>query len=155
ECPPLFQSSVCFSCRLRASAGRIITHRQSVLGLSRQITTSAQRVTFFKTLISPLLCTIAQYCGPERPILRLELLRRRLMSKVPAITLSVAMMLGASVQAQTQTQAPADSRSARPAFRTNVVSRTTRAVSYRHRSGATRINFQGADLMPAAMGQAK
>jgi len=77
------------------------------------------------------------------------------MFKIPTITLSIAMMLGASVQAQTQTQAPADSRTARPAFQTNVVSRTTRAVSYRHRSGATRINFQGTDLMPAAAGQAK
>jgi outer membrane protein OmpA-like peptidoglycan-associated protein len=35
------------------------------------------------------------------------------------------------------------------------VSRTTTAVSYRHRSGATKINFQGTDLMPAAAGQAK
>jgi outer membrane protein OmpA-like peptidoglycan-associated protein len=79
------------------------------------------------------------------------------MFKIPTITLSITMMLGASVQAQTQTQAPADSRTARPAFRTNnnVVSRTTRAVSYRHRSGATRINFQGTDLMPTAAGQAK
>jgi outer membrane protein OmpA-like peptidoglycan-associated protein len=77
------------------------------------------------------------------------------MFKIPTITLSIAMMLGASVQAQTQTQAPPDSRSARPTFQTKVVSRTTRAVSYRHRSGATRINFQGTDLMPAAMGQAK
>jgi outer membrane protein OmpA-like peptidoglycan-associated protein len=77
------------------------------------------------------------------------------MFKISTITLSIVMMLGASAQAQTQTQVPADSRSARPTFRANVVSRTTRAVSYRHRSGATKINFQGTDLMPAAAGQAK
>ena len=77
------------------------------------------------------------------------------MFKIATITLSVGMMLGASAHGQTQTQVSVDSRSARPTFRTNVVSRTTRAVSYRHRSGATRINFQGTDLMPAAMGQAK
>jgi outer membrane protein OmpA-like peptidoglycan-associated protein len=77
------------------------------------------------------------------------------MFKISTITLSIAMLLGASAQAQTQTQVPADSRSARPTFRANVVSRTTRAVSYRHRSGATKINFQGTDLMPAAAGQAK
>jgi len=76
------------------------------------------------------------------------------MFKISTITLSIVMMLGASAQAQTQTQVPADSR-ARPTFRTSVVSRTTRAVSYRHRSGATKINFQGTDLMPAAAGQAK
>jgi len=77
------------------------------------------------------------------------------MFKISTIALSIAMMLGASVQAQTQTKVPADSRSARPTFRVNVVSRTTRAVSYRHRSGATKINFQGTDLMPGAAGQAK
>jgi outer membrane protein OmpA-like peptidoglycan-associated protein len=77
------------------------------------------------------------------------------MFKISTITLSIVMMLGASAQAQIQTQVPADSRSAKPTFRVNVVSRTTRAVSYRHRSGATKINFQGTDLMPAAAGQAK
>ena len=77
------------------------------------------------------------------------------MFKMSTITLSIVMMLGASAQAQTQTQVPADSRSTRPTFRANLVSRTTRAVSYRHRSGATKINFQGTDLMPAAAGQAK
>jgi outer membrane protein OmpA-like peptidoglycan-associated protein len=77
------------------------------------------------------------------------------MFKISTIALSIAMMLGASAKAQTQTLVPADSRTARPTFRTNVVSRTTRAVSYRHRSGATKINFQGTDLMPAAAGQAK
>ena len=77
------------------------------------------------------------------------------MFKIPTITLSIMLMLGASAYGQAQTQLSADSRSARPTFQTNIVSRTTRAVSYRHRSGATRINFQGTDLMPAAMGQAK
>jgi len=77
------------------------------------------------------------------------------MFKISTIAMSIVMMLGASVQAQTQTQVPTDSRSARPTFRTNVVSRTTRAVSYRHRSGATKIDFQGTDLMPTAAGQAK
>jgi outer membrane protein OmpA-like peptidoglycan-associated protein len=77
------------------------------------------------------------------------------MFKISNITLAVAMTLGASAQAQTQTKAPADSSNPTPTFRINVVSRTTRAVSYRHRSGATRIDFQGTDLMPAAAGEAK
>jgi hypothetical protein len=42
-----------------------------------------------------------------------------------------------------------------PEFRSNVVSRSTPAVSYRHRSGSTKIDFQGTDLMHGAMGQAK
>ena len=77
------------------------------------------------------------------------------MFKISTITLSIVMMLGASAYAQTQTQVPADSGSARPTFRVNTVNRTTQAVSYRHRSGATKVNFQGTDLMPAAAGQAK
>ena len=79
------------------------------------------------------------------------------MWKTLGITLSVAMALGASApaRAQTQTQVPADSGNPTPTYRINVVSRTTRAVSYRHRSGATKINFQGTDLMPGAAGEAK
>jgi outer membrane protein OmpA-like peptidoglycan-associated protein len=77
------------------------------------------------------------------------------MFKSASITLAVVMTLGASAQAQAQTQMPADSGSPTPTFRLNVISRTTRAVSYRHRSGATKINFQGTDLMPAAAGEAK
>ena len=77
------------------------------------------------------------------------------MFKISGITLAVAIALGASAQAPAQTQAPADSGNPTPTYRINVVSRTTRAVSYRHRSGATKINFRGTDLMPAAAGEAK
>jgi outer membrane protein OmpA-like peptidoglycan-associated protein len=84
-----------------------------------------------------------------------KVFRRRLMFKLSSITLAVVMTLGASAQAQSQTQVPADSDNPTPTFRINVVSRTTRAVSYRHRSGATKINFRGSDLMPSATGEAK
>src|SRR6202140_4188020 len=77
------------------------------------------------------------------------------MFKISGITLSVVMVLGASAQAGAQTQLPADSGNPTPTYRINGVSRTTRAVSYRHRSGATKINFQGTDLMPGAAGEAK
>jgi outer membrane protein OmpA-like peptidoglycan-associated protein len=77
------------------------------------------------------------------------------MFKISGITLAVVMTLGVSAQVQAQTQTPADSGNPTPTYRINVVSRTTRAVSYRHRSGATKINFQGTDLMPAAAGEAK
>jgi len=77
------------------------------------------------------------------------------MFKISSITLAVAITLGAAAQAQAQTQVPADSANPTPTYRINVVSRTTRAVSYRHRRGATKIDFQGTDLMPAATGEAK
>ena len=72
-----------------------------------------------------------------------------------SVTLFVVMALGASARAQYQTQVPADAGNPTPTYRINVVSRTTRAVSYRHRSGSTKINFQGTDLMPGAAGEAK
>ena len=77
------------------------------------------------------------------------------MFKRSSITLAVAITLGAAAPAPAQTQVPADSGNPTPTYRMNVVSRTTRAVSYRHRSGATKINFRGTDLMPAAAGEAK
>lgn len=42
-----------------------------------------------------------------------------------------------------------------PTFRVTVISRTTRAVNYKHGSGATKLDFAGTDLMPRANGEAK
>ena len=75
------------------------------------------------------------------------------MFKKPSIALAVMMTIGASAQAQSQVQT--ESGNPTPAYRINVVSRTTRAVTYRHRSGSTKVDFQGTDLMPAAAGEAR
>src|SRR5580704_3844000 len=42
-----------------------------------------------------------------------------------------------------------------PIYRVNVVARTTKAINYRHRSGSTKVDFQGTALMPRAKGDAK
>ena len=42
-----------------------------------------------------------------------------------------------------------------PVYRANVVSRTTKAVDYRHRGGSTRVDLRGTELMPQAAGEAK
>jgi outer membrane protein OmpA-like peptidoglycan-associated protein len=42
-----------------------------------------------------------------------------------------------------------------PVYKVNVVARTTKAINYRHRSGATKVDFQGTSLMPEARGDAK
>ena len=42
-----------------------------------------------------------------------------------------------------------------PVYRVTVVSRSTNAVNYRHRSGATKVNFAGTPLMPKSRGEAK
>jgi outer membrane protein OmpA-like peptidoglycan-associated protein len=42
-----------------------------------------------------------------------------------------------------------------PIYRVSVTARTTKAISYQHRSGATRIDFRGTELLPLSHGQAK
>ena len=41
-----------------------------------------------------------------------------------------------------------------PVYRVKVVSRTTKAVNYRHHSGKTELDFRGTNLMPQAEGKA-
>jgi outer membrane protein OmpA-like peptidoglycan-associated protein len=42
-----------------------------------------------------------------------------------------------------------------PVFRANVVSRSTKAVDYRHRGGSTKVDLRGTELMPRASGDAR
>jgi outer membrane protein OmpA-like peptidoglycan-associated protein len=42
-----------------------------------------------------------------------------------------------------------------PIYRVTVISRTAKAVNYQHRSGATKIDFRGTELLPKARGEAK
>jgi outer membrane protein OmpA-like peptidoglycan-associated protein len=50
---------------------------------------------------------------------------------------------------------PAETGQPMPIFRVTVVSRTTKAVNYHHRTGSTHVDFRGTELMPAARGEAK
>lgn len=77
------------------------------------------------------------------------------MFKTAIITLASAAAFAASAQGQLQTQVRVERSSATPAYRISVVSRTTRAVIYKHRSGSTKINLIGTDLMPSAAAEAK
>jgi outer membrane protein OmpA-like peptidoglycan-associated protein len=74
--------------------------------------------------------------------------------KISAVFLAVLASLSVPTLAQAQIAAPTGSNQT-SSYRVSVVSRTTHAVKYEHRSGATRINFRGTDLMPAATGEAK
>ena len=42
-----------------------------------------------------------------------------------------------------------------PVYRVNVVARSVKAINYRHRSGATKVDLRGTALMPQARGDAK
>jgi outer membrane protein OmpA-like peptidoglycan-associated protein len=62
-------------------------------------------------------------------------------------------MVGAAVaQQDSQAVEPMDQI---PVFHVKVVSRTTKAVNYRHRGGSTSVDFKGTSLMPAVTGKAK
>jgi outer membrane protein OmpA-like peptidoglycan-associated protein len=50
---------------------------------------------------------------------------------------------------------PAETGQPMPIFRVTVVSRTTKAINYHHRTGSTKIDFRGTELMPTARGEAK
>ena len=67
-----------------------------------------------------------------------------------AAPFAVLVCLGAFTPAQAQTSRQANQTT----FDVNVVSRTTRAVTYEHRSGKTQIDFHGTNLMPRAFGEA-
>jgi outer membrane protein OmpA-like peptidoglycan-associated protein len=70
--------------------------------------------------------------------------------------LSVASLL-AQVPNPTQSQGaltPNETGQPTPIFRVTVVSRTTKAINYNHRTGTTHIDFRGTELMPPARGEA-
>src|SRR6476469_3814180 len=56
--------------------------------------------------------------------------------------------------AQGQTTGDSTQNPSNPVYRVQVVSRTIAAVSYRNRSGWTRVGFQGTALAPKAEGRA-
>jgi outer membrane protein OmpA-like peptidoglycan-associated protein len=72
-----------------------------------------------------------------------------------AMLAAVLAGLGACAVAQAQTAVTSDGNQRVVVYRVNVVDRTTRAVSYKHRSGSTKIDFAGTDLMAAAQGEAR
>jgi outer membrane protein OmpA-like peptidoglycan-associated protein len=70
--------------------------------------------------------------------------------------LAVATLsLSAFAQTAPQTTVAIEPMSPTPTFRVSVVSRSVQAVNYKHRGGATKLDFAGTALMPAANGQAK
>ncbi len=71
------------------------------------------------------------------------------------LAVGLTLSLSALAQTNSQTTLAAEPLSPTPIFRVTVISRSVRAVNYKHRSGASKIDFAGTELMPAANGQAK
>jgi outer membrane protein OmpA-like peptidoglycan-associated protein len=73
------------------------------------------------------------------------------------LLLAAGITLGLSAFAQTdsQTTLTVEPMSTTPTFRVVVISRSVRAVNYQHRSGSSKLDFAGTDLMPSANGVAE
>ncbi|MFL6305168.1 MAG: OmpA family protein [Candidatus Sulfotelmatobacter sp.] len=67
----------------------------------------------------------------------------------------IILSLSAWAQTNSQTTPAVEPLTPMPVFHVTVTSRSVQAVNYKHRSGASKLDFAGTDLMPAATGQAK
>jgi outer membrane protein OmpA-like peptidoglycan-associated protein len=67
----------------------------------------------------------------------------------------IILSLSAWAQTNSQTTLAVEPLTPMPVFHVTVTSRSVQAVNYKHRSGASKVDFAGTDLMPAANGQAK
>jgi hypothetical protein len=71
------------------------------------------------------------------------------------LAVGITFSLSAFSQTRFQETMAVEPMSPTPTFRVTVVSRNVQAVNYKHRGGATKLDFAGTDLMPGANGQAK
>ncbi len=71
------------------------------------------------------------------------------------LAVGLTLSLSAFAQTNSQTSGDVEHMNPTPTFRVAVISRSVQAVNYEHRSGASKVDFAGTDLMPAANGQAK
>jgi len=73
------------------------------------------------------------------------------------LLLAVGITLSMSAFAQTNSQSNRDVEhmNPMPTFRVTVISRSVQAVNYKHRSGSSKLDFAGTDLMPSANGVAE
>ena len=71
------------------------------------------------------------------------------------LALGITCSLTAFAQTNSQTMVAVEPMSSTPIFRVMVVSRSVQAVNYEHRSGSSKLDFAGTDLMLAANGEAK
>ncbi|MGA9475104.1 MAG: OmpA family protein, partial [Terriglobales bacterium] len=72
-----------------------------------------------------------------------------------AVAAGITFSLSAFAQTNSPTSISVEPMAHTPTFRVIVVSRNVQAVNYRHRSGSTKLDFAGTDLMASANGEAK
>ena len=67
----------------------------------------------------------------------------------------ITLSLSAFAQTNSQTTLTVEPLTPTPTFRVTVISRSVQAVNYQHRSGSSKLDFAGTDLMPSANGVAE
>ena len=77
------------------------------------------------------------------------------MKKKLLLAAGITLTLSAFAQTTLQTGGFVEHMNPVPTFRVTVISRSVRAVNYKNRSGATKLDFAGTDLMPRSSGEAK
>jgi len=75
--------------------------------------------------------------------------------RIYLIVLGSALSLSASAQVNSQTTITVERTGSTPMFRVVEISRTVRAINYRHREGATDVVLAGTTLLPSADGKVK
>ncbi|MGC2475571.1 MAG: OmpA family protein [Candidatus Sulfotelmatobacter sp.] len=71
------------------------------------------------------------------------------------LVVGITLSLSAFAQTNSQTSLTVEPVSTTPTFRVTVISRSVQAVNYQHRSGSSKLDFAGTDLMPSANGVAE
>jgi len=75
--------------------------------------------------------------------------------KLIGTLLTVCGLMAAQAPQQSTENAQRIAAGELPIYRVTVTERTAKAINYQHRSGATKIDFRGTDLLPGARGEAK
>jgi outer membrane protein OmpA-like peptidoglycan-associated protein len=86
---------------------------------------------------------------PRRHLRQGDIVKTKLL-----LAAGIAFSVSAFAQTNSKTTEVVEPMAYTPTFRVVVVSRSVQAVNYRHRSGSTKLNFAGTDLMPLADGVA-
>lgn len=71
------------------------------------------------------------------------------------LAVGLTLSLSAFAQTNSQTTGRVEPMTSMPTFRVIVISRSVQAVNYKHRSGSSKLDFAGTDLMPSANGVAQ
>jgi outer membrane protein OmpA-like peptidoglycan-associated protein len=70
------------------------------------------------------------------------------------LAVGITLSMSAFAQNNSQTVNGVEHMNMTPTFRVTVISRSVQAVNYKHRSGSSKVDFAGTDLMPSANGVA-